>query len=276
MEQFLVAVLTMALGVGGAAAYFVGANWLLDRLFPTVGFEDETALRNHRVMMGLIALAAGTLLGDSFMHLLPEAAHDGFSTQLGMYVLGGFLIMFALESLLHRSHSHGEHVDEHAHGHVKPFGWTNLAGDALHNFIDGVIIAAAFLVDVHAGIATTVAVLAHEVPTELGDFAVLVRSGMPVKKALLLNFGSALFAFLGAGLVLSFDIHIEALESTVIPLIAGAFIYIAAADLVPELHHHSHRRDIAVIVIGLLVGLALMFALLGLEGALPGDAGHSH
>lgn len=235
------------------------------------------ALRNHRVMMALIALAAGTLIGDAFLHLLPEAGADGFTAQLGLWAIFGFLAMFALETVLHRGHSHGEHVDEHAHGHVKPFGWMNLAGDAMHNLLDGIIIAAAFLLDTQAGIATTIAVLAHEIPQELGDFAVLVRSGMPVRKALLLNFASAMFALLGAGVVLATNPNVEALEGIALPLIAGAFLYIAAADLIPELHHHTKGKDIALIVGGLLVGLALMFALLHLEALLPaGEAGHNH
>lgn len=236
------------------------------------------ALRNHRVMMFLIAMAAGTLIGDAFLHLLPEAAHDGWTTQLGWMVIFGFLAMFAVEAILHRGHSHAEHLDEHAHGHVKPFGWINLVGDALHNLLDGVIIAAAYLIDTAAGVATTIAVAAHEIPQELGDFAVLVRSGMSPKKALLLNFGSALFALLGAGLVLLIDVSVASLEAVALPLIAGAFIYIAAADLVPELHHHSGRRDMAVIVAGLILGLLLMGLLLDLEGAVfaGSDHGHAH
>lgn len=234
-------------------------------------------LRRHHVMMFLIALAAGTLIGDAFLHLLPEAAGDGFTTRLGAILIGGFLLMFAIEGILHRGHGHAEHVDEHAHGHVKPFGWINLVGDALHNLIDGIIIASAYLIDTAAGIATTVAVAAHEIPQELGDFAVLVRSGMSVPKALLLNFGSALFALLGAAAVLLADLPAETLEAVALPLIAGAFIYIAAADLVPELHHHSKGSAIAVIVAGLLLGLLLMVALLGLEGALDfGHGGHDH
>ena len=181
-------------------------------------------------------------------------------------------------TLLHRGHSHAEHLDEHAHGHVKPFGWVNLVGDALHNLLDGVIIAAAYLIDTAAGLATTIAVAAHEIPQELGDFAVLVRSGMPVKKALLLNFGSALFALLGAGLVLVLDLPAATLESVALPLIAGAFIYIAAADLVPELHHHSQGKDVAVIVAGLVIGLVLMGLLLDLESVLFAgtDVSHDH
>lgn len=228
------------------------------------------ALTRHRVMMFLIALAAGTLLGDTMLHLLPEAAHDGgFTAKIGAYVLAGFLTMFTIEVVLRRGHSHAEHLDEEAHGHVKPFGVLNLVGDALHNLLDGVIIAAAYLIDTAAGIATTIAVLAHEVPQELGDFAVLVRSGMSHAKALLLNLASAAFAVLGAVVVLLVGLDAEALEAVALPLIGGAFVYIAAADLIPELHHHSHGRDVAVIVTGLVVGLLLMAALLGLETVLP-------
>ncbi len=234
-------------------------------------------LKRHGVMMFLIAMAAGTLIGDAFLHLLPEAAAGGMTARLGGYVIFGFLAMFLIEALLHRGHSHAEHLDEHAHGHVKPFGVTNLVGDALHNLLDGIIIAAAYLIDIAAGLATTIAVAAHEIPQELGDFAVLVRSGMSVQKALLFNFASALFALLGAAIILLIDVDTAALETVALPLIAGAFIYIAAADLVPELHHHSKGRDVAVIITGLLLGLALMGALLELEAWLPsGDHGHDH
>lgn len=235
------------------------------------------ALTRHRVMMFLIALAAGTLLGDTMLHLLPEAAHDGgFTSTLGWYVLWGFLAMFAVEVVLLRGHSHAEHLDADAHGHVKPFGILNLVGDALHNLLDGVIIAAAYLIDTAAGLATTIAVVAHEVPQELGDFAVLVRSGMSHAKALLLNLASAGFAVVGAAAVLLVGIETEGLETVALPLIAGAFVYIAAADLIPELHHHSKGRDVMVIVAGLLLGLVLMGLLLDLEGVLPVGDGHEH
>ena len=232
-------------------------------------------LQRHRVMMALIAVAAGTLLGDAFLHLLPEAAHDGFAPSLGLWLIAGFLVMFGIEVVLRRGHSHAEHLDDiHSHNHqedaIQPFGWLNLVGDALHNLLDGVIIAAAYLIDTAAGIATTVAVALHEIPQELGDFAVLVRSGMPVKKALVLNFGSAMFAFIGAIAVLAIQFDPETLAVVALPLIAGAFVYIAAADLIPELHHHSKGRDMAIIVTALLMGLVVMWLLLGLENVLPG------
>ncbi|MGB1696809.1 MAG: ZIP family metal transporter [Thermoplasmatota archaeon] len=237
------------------------------------------ARANHKIMMGLVALAAGTLLGDSFLHILPEATADGFTTRIGLLVLGGFLLFFILESVLRHKHSHVEAVDqEHCHDHqpTAPFGILNLAGDALHNLLDGAIIAAAFLVDTSAGIATAIAVAAHEIPQELGDFAVLVRSGMSKKRAALLNLGTALFALVGALAILWLPIDAHTIESTVLPLVAGAFIYIAAADLVPELHHHGKGRDAAFLFVMVAIGIGLMALLLGLENVLPGLEEHGH
>ncbi len=237
-------------------------------------------LLQHRTMMFLVSLAAGTLIGDAFLHLLPEAAHaGGFEPRLGWMVIGGFLVMFLLEAGLRLQHSHVEAVDaEHhsheEHGHVEPFGWLNLIGDGVHNLLDGVVIAAAFLINIPVGIATTVAVALHEIPQELGDFAVLVRSGMAPKRALLLNLASALLAFLGAGLVFALGLAQETLEAFAIPLVAGAFIYIAAADLVPELHHHSKGKDAMIIVGGVILGLLIMGWLLDLEALLPLE--HQH
>lgn len=243
-------------------------------------------LNRHGVLMALVALAAGTLLGDTFFHILPEAAAEhGFTAKAAAILLAGFVAMFLFEVALRRQHAHVEHADiGHAeqHGHadlesVQPFGWLNLVGDAVHNLLDGVIIAAAYLVDIPLGIATTVAVIAHEIPQELGDFAVLLRAGMAPARALALNLGSALIAVVGATLVLVLPIPVESLEAVALPLIAGAFLYIAAADLVPELHHHSRGKDAFIILTALLAGIIVMAALLGLEGALfPAEAGHDH
>jgi zinc and cadmium transporter len=156
-----------------------------------LGLYNKALLR-HRTMMFLVSLAAGTLIGDAFLHLLPEASGvAGFGPRLGFGVIGGFPIMFLLEAGLRPLHSHVEAVDaEHPgteHAHVEPFGTLNLAGDAVHNLLDGAAIAAAYLLSVPVGIATTIAVAVHEITPELGDFAALTRSGMAPKKALLLN-----------------------------------------------------------------------------------------
>lgn len=230
------------------------------------------ALRRHFVSLALVALAAGTLMGDAFLHLLPEAAHawEERMTVLGALVLVGFLLLFVLEVGLRWGHSHADHLDA-AHGHgehrIQPFGWLNLVGDFVHNLIDGIVIAASYLVSVPLGIATTIAVAAHEIPQELGDFAVLVRSGMRPRQAILLNLASALASVLGGVLVLVAGISPERLEAVAVPVIAGAFLYIAAADLVPELHHHSRGREALFILAFFLVGILAMAALLLLEPA---------
>ncbi len=240
------------------------------------------ALRRHSTMMFLIALAAGTLIGDTFFHILPEASHDGFDAGVGALVIGGFVLLFLLEIGLRWQHSHAEHLDhdhddDHHSHHVQPFGWLNLVGDAVHNLLDGIIIAAAYMVDIPLGIATTIAVLLHEVPQELGDFAVLVRSGFSTSKALLVNLATALFALLGAALVLLSGLDAETITAFALPLVAGAFLYIAAADLIPELHHHTIPKERAIVLIGFVVGLLAMWALTGLEGALfADDHGHQH
>ncbi len=231
-------------------------------------------LRMHRLLLVLVAAAAGTLMGDAFIHLLPEAVEvwDGKPmTSMTSWVLGGFVAFFLLEIVLRARHAHVEvaDVEHHAHGHgvVAHFAWTNLVGDAIHNFLDGAVIATAFLVDTGVGVATTLAVVVHEVPQELGDFAVLLRAGLRPSRALLLNFGSAVLAVLGAVVVLVLPVGTEVLEAYGLPLIAGAFVYIAAADLIPELHHHSKGRDAVLLLTAFLGGIGLMGGLLALEEA---------
>ncbi|HLF15852.1 MAG TPA: ZIP family metal transporter [Candidatus Thermoplasmatota archaeon] len=236
---------------------------------------SRPGLRGHRFLLVLVAMAAGTLLGDAFFHLVPEATAVWAGRDLaamGAWVLGGFVLLFLLEVILRNRHAHVEMVDEAAHlhegpdhGRVAPFAWTNLAGDALHNFLDGAVIATAFLVDVPLGVATTIAVVIHEVPQELGDFAVLLRAGLGVRRALAFNFLSACTSIAGAVLVLALPVKTATLESYGLPLTTGAFVYIAAADLIPELHHHSRGREATLILLSFLAGLTLMYSVLLLE-----------
>lgn len=245
-------------------------------------------LRSHRFLLVLVAVAAGTLVGDAFFHLLPEAApswEDDLGN-MGLYVMAGFVAFFALEVAVRSRHAHLESAtpDEHGHHHTEsvghthlaPYAWTNLVGDAVHNFLDGAVIATAFLVDLHLGVATTIAVVLHEVPQELGDFAVLLRAGMRPGKALLFNFASALVSLAGAGLVLALDLDVGVLESYALPFIAGAFLYIAAADLIPELHHHSKGREAVMILVSFVVGIALMYGFLAAEEAGVLGIGDAH
>ena len=245
-------------------------------------------MRSHRFLLVLVALAAGTLVGDAFFHLLPEAAPswEDDLAGLGLFLIAGFVAFFALEIAVRSRHAHLESAtpDEHGHHHAEqadhvhlaPYAWTNLVGDAVHNILDGAVIATAFLVDVPLGIATTIAVVLHEVPQELGDFAVLLRAGMRPGKALLFNFASALVSLAGAGLVLALDLDVGVLESYALPFIAGAFLYIAAADLIPELHHHSKGGEAVMILLSFVVGIGLMYGFLAIEEAGVLGVGDAH
>jgi len=231
-------------------------------------------LRRHSVLLGLVAFAAGALIGDALLHLLPEAAElwGGVPIELSAWIIGGFVAFYLFEVVVRWGHAHGE--AEHPHVApplpeavaIAPFAWTNLIGDGIHNFIDGVVMGASYLVSAPLGFATTIAVAAHEIPQELGDFAVLRKAGLSTGRALFYNFLSALLSVLGGILVLIIPVGEELVSKYAVPLTAGGFLYIAAADLIPELHHHSERRFAPLILAGLLVGIGAMALLLSLEG----------
>lgn len=211
----------------------------------------------------LISFSAGALLGDVFFHLLPEIVEDGgFGIEVSFSFLTGILIFFTLEKVIHWNHCH---VPVSSH-HVHPFAYTNLLGDALHNFIDGIIIASSYLVNVQVGIATTIAVVLHEIPQEIGDFGVLLHAGFSRSKALFVNFLSALTAILGAIFALWLGGSIEGLSRVLIPLAAGGFVYIAGSDLIPELHKHSDKLGKSFLqLVALILGIMVMLSLLLLE-----------
>ena len=221
----------------------------------TVSFRLE-ALK--KIVMYLVSLSAGALLGGAFFHLIPEAAEtQGFNINLAVLLLLGILTFFVLEKIIHWRHCHIPTSKEHPH----PFALMNLVGDGLHNFIDGMLIAGSFLVSVQLGITTTMAVMLHEIPQEIGDFGVLVHGGFSRFKALLVNFASGLTAVLGAIVILALNVEIGTVAMILVPFTAGGFIYIAASDLIPEL-----RKDIKPInslfqLIFLVLGLAIMYFL---------------
>lgn len=141
----------------------------------------------------------------------------------------------------------------------------NLLGDALHNFIDGALIAGSYLASVQVGVATTIAVVLHEIPQEMGDFGVLLHSGFSKRKALLFNFFSALTAVFGAIIVLYFYSIIDNFEVLLVSFTVGGFVYIAGSDLIPELHHEEGIKNSIAQIIVFLLGIAAMGALLVLE-----------
>ncbi len=191
-----------------------------------------------RALFFLVSFATGTLIGAAFADLLPEALElgsgIGFDTKTILLIaVSGILVFFALEKFLHWYHCHKGKCEVHT------FNYLNLVGDGLHNFIDGAVIAATFLVDFNLGMVATLAIIAHEIPQEIGDFAILVYGGFSKTKALAFNFLSALASFAGAFCV----ILVSSTVANILPLLlafgAGGFIYIATADLMPELHKHS-------------------------------------
>jgi len=198
----------------------------------------------------LVALSAGALMGTAFLHLIPEASATIMTTSA--YTLSGFIVFFLIEKVLLWRHCHEQDCKIHT------FAYMNLLGDSVHNFIDGIIIAASFLTDLSLGIATSLAVILHELPQELGDFGVLVHGGFTRAKALILNFLTALTAILG-GVIGFFLISSEKVATSVlIPIAAGGFIYIAATDLIPELGKTVGFKKSMMNVTMFLLGVALM------------------
>ncbi len=214
----------------------------------------------NKILIYFVSLSAGTLLGGAFIHLIPESfSHEGLNTPL--YILIGILIFFILEKIIHWRHCHESHCEEHTHA----FSYTIFFGDTLHNFIDGGLIAASFMVDVSLGIATTVAVALHEIPQEIGDFGALVYAGFSKVKALFFNFLSSLSAFVGAILVLTVGVGSGQVIEYLVPITAGGFIYIAMADLVPELHKSNKTSQSLGQLFFIILGVLAMTALLSFE-----------
>lgn len=223
--------------------------------------------RVKKLVSILVGLSVGALLGDAFIHIIPELFESGMEpVHISAFVLGGFMLFFILEKFIRWHHSHVDIEEEEAHvgAHTHPVGHLILIGDAVHNFVDGAVIAASFLLGTEIGIATTIAVLLHEIPQEIADFGLLIHAGFTPKRAVFWNFISALTAVLGACVVFLFNTD-ESSLAPIIALAAGGFIYIAGSDLVPELHKSTSMKRALVECAAILLGLALMAGLLFLE-----------
>ncbi|OGQ48687.1 MAG: hypothetical protein A3I09_01560 [Deltaproteobacteria bacterium RIFCSPLOWO2_02_FULL_47_10] len=221
-----------------------------------LAIRDETL---KKVTLYLVGFSTGALFGDTFIHIFPEVAEKtGFGLLASSSVLLGIITFYVLEMCVHWQHCHIPTSEAHPH----PVAYTNLIGDSLHNFIDGMIIAGSFLVDVRLGFATTIAVILHEIPTEMGHFSIFVYAGFTKKKALVFNFISALTSILGAVITLSIGRYIEGITSFLLPFTAGGFIYLAGSDLIPELHKECDRKRSLIQLFSILAGIGLMMALL--------------
>lgn len=241
---------------------------------------SQDPIRLRRLQLYLVSLAAGSLLGGAVLHLLPEAVDRlGTGMPFSLYLLAGFFGFFLLEKFLWFHHHGTAHAQEGADaragadegtragagadegaGAAHPVVAMVLLGDGVHNFLDGMVIAAAYLVDPGVGLVTTLAVVLHEVPQEIGNFGVLVHGGLSVRRAVFLNFLSATTSILGAVLTLWIGSRAEGLQPALITMTAASFIYIAAADLIPELHRTREPRQSIMQVLMIAVGLGLMIA----------------
>ena len=215
----------------------------------------------------LVSFAAGGLFGDAFIHLLPEIVKEhGFGLQVSLSILTGLVIFFIVEKVIHWRHCHQHH---HHHitnkKHIHLFAWMNLFGDAVHNFIDGLIIGASYLVSIPVGIATTIAVALHEIPQEIGDFGVLLKGGLSREKALLFNFFTALTALFGLVVVFFLQKSVENFNMFLIPFAAGGFIYIAGSDLIPEIHKEVKTKNSLLSLLFFILGIAVVVGLLFIE-----------
>jgi zinc and cadmium transporter len=228
----------------------------------TLSLKDRSL---RRILLYLVSFSAGTMLGGAFLHLMPEAAAEGFTLTLSFSVLFGVVLSFTLEKVIHWRHCHAPVGKGHPHS----FAYMNLFGDFVHNFIDGLIIAASYLAGIPVGIATTLAVLFHEIPQEIGDFGVLLHGGFSKRKAITYNFITALSAVLGAAIAVVASAAIEGAGVFLLGLAAGGFIYIALTDLVPELHRSSTCDAFTSRAFGqllvLMAGMGIMYALLLIE-----------
>ncbi|MFA6329037.1 MAG: ZIP family metal transporter [Candidatus Micrarchaeia archaeon] len=207
-------------------------------------------------MFYLISFAAGTMLGAAFFDIIPETIGGIGAPPALEFVFFGIVGTFVMEKIIHWHHHH--HMD-HSHEHKHPLGMLSLLGDAFHNFFDGVAIAAAFLVNAPLGITTTIAVACHEIPHELGDFSLLLYSGYRKKEAIYFNLLTALTAIAGGVLFYFFSGLVANFESYALAFAAGNFIYIASADLMPELHKEKRTRESALQLAAMLAGAAAIW-----------------
>jgi zinc and cadmium transporter len=216
----------------------------------TLAMKDRVL---NKILLVLVSLSAGVLMGGAFLHLLPEAVENSSGQNIFLFLLIGFVLFFIIEKVLHWRHCHKGQCDVHT------FHYMNLFGDSVHNFIDGLIMAASFTVSIPFGLTTSVAIAAHEIPQEIGDFGVLIYGGFEKKRAILLNFIVALTIVLG-GIVGYFIAHsITQATTFLLPFAAGGFIYIAATDLVPEIKKEVNIQKSMATLIVFIIGILIMW-----------------
>lgn len=231
------------------------ASTFLVSLISLVGIFTLTLKDNllHKILFCLVGFSAGALIGGAFLHILPECLEHNKSTIVFSYLILGIIVFFLMERYLHWRHCHEEGVCK-----THAFTYLSLFGDGFHNFIDGMVIAASFIVSLKLGLVTTLVIILHEIPQELGDFAVLIYGGFSKKKALLFNFASALMAIIGAVVGYFIADFSKSFLNFILPFTAGGFIYIATSDLIPELHKENDLKRSTAAFFAFLLGIVFM------------------
>jgi zinc and cadmium transporter len=215
------------------------------------------------IVFVLVSLSVGALFGDAFIHLIPEAlekVQDPILVPLS--ILAGILFFFILEKFLHWHHVHNHNECAHESDTPRHVGHLVLISDGIHNLIDGILIGASYMISIEVGIATTIAVILHEIPQELGDFGILIHAGFSRMKALLWNLISALMAFIGIFIGIGLPLLTNSAGPILASVAAGGFIYIAGSDLVPELHKTKEVKKSIIQLFAIIIGIGLMIALL--------------
>jgi len=205
----------------------------------------------NKILIILVSSTTGALLGGAFFHFIPEALGEIYIINVSLLVVFGFIIFLILERIVHWHHCHDGKCEKH------PFTFLLLYGDALHNFIDGIIIAGSFLISIPFGIVTSLLIMSHELPQEIGDFGVLVYGGFSKSRALFYNFLSQLTAVLG-GLLGFFFLQSGEYIIYILPIAAGGFIYIAVADLIPEIFKEKNPVKIVINLLAIIAGLLIL------------------
>jgi len=211
------------------------------------------AKRLENILLYFVSLSAGALIGGAFLHLIPESVERNSGVNIFILVLFGFTAFYFIEKLLHWRHCHKNKCEVHT------FTKMNLIGDGIHNFIDGLIIAASFVADIRLGIITSLAVALHEIPQELGDFGVLVYGGYTKSKALLFNFITALTAVFGGLVGYFLSSYSDSALNFLLPFAAGGFIYIAASDLIPEMRKETGLKKSLINLLIFVVGILILY-----------------
>jgi zinc and cadmium transporter len=228
----------------------------------TLSLKEKTL---DKILLVLVAFSAGSILGASYLDLLPEAIELVEESLVFLYITLGFILFFFLERFLYWYHGHPHEADMSAEvtdrAATKGFAYLNLIGDGIHNFVDGMVIAASFLIGFSVGLATTVAVIFHELPQEMGDYGILIYGGFKRNRALWLNFGVSFTVVLGGISAIFFIETVEALSGLLIAFAAGGFIYLAASELIPELHREKSFKKSAVQFVVFILGIALIWSL---------------